>query len=51
MIPFRLKNAPLKLHIVIVYINDLLELSYDKEEHKKHLKEFFEKVYKHNIAL
>jgi len=51
MIPFGLRNAPLELHIVIVYIDDLLECSYDKEEHKKHLKEFFERVYRHNIAL
>jgi hypothetical protein len=62
VMPFSLKNAPSKfqkrmedifndLDFIIVYIEDLLICSRDLKEHAEHLEQFYQKVYKHGLAL
>lgn len=62
IIPFGLKNAPLEFQkrmedlfkyysFIIVYIDNLLIFSRDISEHKKHLEQFYQVVFKHGLVL
>ena len=61
VLPFGLRNAPSEfqkmedvfspLDFVIAYIVDILVCSYDTNQHKKHLEEFFSIVFRHILAL
>jgi hypothetical protein len=61
VLPFGLRNAPSEfqkmedvfspLDFVITYIADILVCSYDTNQHKKHLEEFFSVVFRHDLAL
>jgi hypothetical protein len=61
VLPFGLRNSPSKfqkmedvfspLDFVIAYIADILVCSYDTNQHKKHLEEFFSVVFRHDLTL